>query len=506
MDCRDLTNDRLIGTIEPALRDHLDSCAACRDRSEELRSLERRLAALGRALPPLEQPALVRRIAARIPKPVPAANAGWRWAAALAAAAALLFAIVLSTRESPSAPRNEIVEIPPPPPIETKSEPVAPAPAPQPPAPPTPPRPPAPLPPTPPAPETPPKPIPPEPAPVEPVLPRPVEAPRTPPTESKPARVILTLAAVEGSLEMQDGTTWKKIAKAAEWDRADAVRAGDRTARFTLPDGTRATLRPHGELRLLSSAPPSLSLEKGEVFFEVVPGRERRFSVATPDARIEVTGTQFSVKRADRTEILVSSGEVKVTNEKGEVSVPAGSATSARKGSAPTRPRIVDTDRANAWRRELDGVETARFRYDFEDGRLPYPWANGKVVAGPPRGLNRFCLEGGPGTDANLARLDKKAVTLRGTLRLRLRYWTASADALWIQLSDERMQDNVRFDVKGPAHGKWEALEIPLSDFARLADGSRPQEGDRFTWLNVSISGPAGAVYFDDVELVELQK
>jgi ferric-dicitrate binding protein FerR (iron transport regulator) len=506
MDCRDLTNDRLTGPTEPALRDHLDSCAACRDRREELRSLGDGLAALGRALPRMERPALVRRIAARLPRPAAAPNAARRWAAALAAAAALLFAVVLAIRESPSSPRNEIVEIPTSPPLETPPAPIAPAPSPNPSATPVPPRPPEPLPPAPPAPETPPKPVLPEPAPSSPALPRPVEAPRTPPPESKPARVLLTLAAVEGSLEMQDGATWKKIAKAAEWDRADAVRAGERPARFTLPDGTRATLRPHGELRLLASAPPSLSLEKGEVFFDVVPGRERRFSVATPDARIEVTGTQFSVKRGERTEILVSSGEVKVTNEKGEVSVPAGSATSVRKGSAPARPRILDTDRANAWRRDLDGVETARFRYDFEDGRLPYPWTNGKVVAGPPRGFNRFCLEGGPGTDANLARLDKKAVTLRGTLKLRLRYWTASADALWIQLSDERMQDNVRFDVKEPAHGKWEALEIPLGDFARLADGSRPQEGDRFTWLNISISGPVGAVYFDDIELVELQK
>jgi hypothetical protein len=97
-------------------------------------------------------------------------------------------------------------------------------------------------------------------------------------------------------------------------------------------------------------------------------------------------------------------------------------------------------------------------------------------------------------------------VTLRGTLKFRLRYWTTGADVLWIQLFSERVQDNFRYDVKEPAHGKWEALEIPLSDFTRLADGSRAREGDRFTWLNVSVSGPTGAVYFDDVELVELQK
>jgi ferric-dicitrate binding protein FerR (iron transport regulator) len=508
MDCRDLTNDRLTGPAEPAVRDHLEACAACRERRRELQDLEAGLAALGRALPRREHPALVRRIVARIPRPAAASNAGLRWGAGLAAAAALLFAIVLATRRTPSTPRPEIAEALPSPSVEAPPEPAVevPVPAPAPPAPAPRPKPADPLP-RPPAPVTVPKTAPPAPPPAAPAVPRPVDVPRTPPpAESRPARVLLTLTAIEGALELQEGGSWKKISQATAWDRADALRAGDRTARFTLPDGTRATLRPHGELRLLVDAPPSLSLERGEVFFEVVPGRDRRFSVATPDARIEVTGTQFSVRRGDRTEILVTSGEVRVSNEKGEVRVPAGTGTSARKGSAPARPRIVDADRATAWRRELDGVETPRFRYDFENGRLPYPWSNGKVVAGPARGLNRFCLQGGPGTDANLARLDPKAVTLRGTLKLRLRYWTAGADALWVQLFNDRVGDNFRFDVKAPAHGKWEALELPVADFARLADGSHPQEGDRFTWLNVSVSGPAGAVYFDDIELVEVRK
>jgi hypothetical protein len=326
----------------------------------------------------MEQPALVRRIVARIPRPLPSSNAGWRWAAALAAAAALLFAIVLATRESPSAPRNEFVENPPAPPVEAPPKPAPLPPAPKPPAPPPPPRPPEP-PPTTPVPAPPPKPAPPEPAPVEPVPPRPVEAPRTPPSESKPTRVVLALASVDGTLEMQDGTVWKKIAKTADWDRADAVRAGERMARFTLPDGTRVTLRPHSELRFLAATPPSLSLEKGEAFFDVVPGRERRFSVATPDARIEVTGTQFSVKRAERTEILVSSGEVKVTNDKGEVSVPAGSgatwtaskrsasATTSRTAASPTPGRAERSSRgrragstATAWREARGPTPTSR--------------------------------------------------------------------------------------------------------------------------------------------------
>lgn len=318
---------------------------------------------------------------------------------------------------------------------------------------------------------------------------------------------MLTIAAVQGALEIQDGAAWKRIVKAAEWDPAAAIRSLDRTGRFTLPDGTRATLRPGTELRLLAAAPPAVSLERGEGFFEVIPGAGRKFSVVTPDARIQVTGTQFSVKRSDHTEVVVAAGEVRVANDKGEVSVPAGSATVARKGAAPARAQRVDADRAAAWRRELDGPETVRCRYDFEDGRIPLPWSTGRVVAtAPPRGLNRFALQGAPGIDADLTRMDKRVWTMHGTLRLRFRYWAAGAEMMWVQLYCDRVRDNFRYEVKNIAPGKWETVEIPLAEFYRLIDTSHPQEGDRFSWFNISVSGTTGDLYFDDIELVEVQK
>lgn len=504
MDCRSLTNDLLIDPTVEA-RAHLKECGACRARVAELRSITDDLVAIGRTLPRSQNAALVRRILARVPKRSAPGTASWRWAAGLAAAAALLLALLWTTRETPVLKPREMVAVPAQPPIETVLDGMPPDPAPA-------PKPPAPAPEKP-APEVipvvpvPPTPIP-EPRPVEPdkPAPKPVEVPRPAPPPTKPARIVLTIAAVDGALELQDGAAWKKVAKTADWDEADALRSGDKPARFTLPDGTRATLRPRTELRILAATPPSLSLEKGEVFFDVIPGAGRRFSVVTPDARISVTGTQFSVKRAEHTEIYVSSGEVAVANDRGEVAVPAGTATSARKGAAPARPRALDTDRANAWRRELDGPETSRFRYDFEDGRLPLPWTTGKVAAGPVRGLNRFCLEGAPQIDADLTRVDKRVTTIHGAMKFRIRYWTTGADMLWIQLFSERARDNFRYDVKNVARGKWETIEVPLPEFYRMADGTHPQEGDRFTWLNISVSGATGPVYFDDIELVEIQK
>jgi len=506
MDCRDLTNDLLVGRLDSEVRVHLEGCPDCRARREELQSLEADLGALGRALGGREDRALVRGILAALPRAPASKFPAWRWAAGLAAAAAVLLIIVFASSEPPAPPRAEMVAVPAPPPIESLLDPVPPAPPPVPPLPPTPvpdktPAPVVPAPVLPPAPPAPVNPVPPAPKPVE--VPRPMAPPTQP---AAPTRVTLALSGIDGNLEAQDGAAWKKLAKAAEWDASSPLRSADRPARFTLPDGTRVSLRPRSEVRLLVAEPPSLALEKGEAFFEVIPGAGRRFSVVTPDARIEVTGTQFSVKRSERTEVLVSAGEVVLSNEKGEARLPAGTGSSARKGSAPSRPRVVDADRAHAWRRDLDGPEVSRFRYDFEDGRLPLPWTSGKVVAGPARGINRSCLEGGPGVDADLSRADKRATVVHGALKFRFRYWTSDADTIWVQLFSERARDNFRFDLKGVAHGKWETVEIAIPDFYRLADGSHPQEGDRFTWLNFSVSGAKSPVYFDDIELVEVQK
>jgi ferric-dicitrate binding protein FerR (iron transport regulator) len=510
MDCRALTNDVLTGRLAPDVRAHLDGCPACRARREELRSLEEGLAALGRALPRAENPALVRRIVARIPRRAAASNSGWRWAAAVAAAAVLLAAVLYATRETAVPLRRDLAGTQTPVQMIPEPAPPSPDPAPAPPSPPPVPPPAPELPKTPPS--APPPVVPPVPAPppVEsaPPAPKPAppEAPKPAPPETRPARSVVAVTGVEGALELQDGTAWKKIAKGLDWDDSALLRSTEKLARFTLPDGTRATLRPHTELHLLAAAPLSLALEKGEAFFEVIPGPERRFSVVTPDARIQVTGTRFAVKRGDHTEVIVSAGEVAVTNDKGEVAVPAGTGTSVRKGTAPVRPRVVDADRAQAWRRELDGPELPRFRYDFEDGRTPLPWTNGKVSAGPARGFNRFCLEGGPGIDADLSRVDKRVATVHGAMRFGFRYWTADADQITIQFFSEKARDNFRYDLKAIGRNKWESVEIPLPEFFRLSDGSHPQEGDRFTWLNFTVTGATGPVYFDDIELVELQK
>src|SRR4051812_17256115 len=111
MDCRDLTNDLLVGRPGPDVRVHLEACPSCRARREELRALEADLGALGRALGAREDRALVRGILAALPKAPASANRAWRWAAGVAAAAAVLLALVLASSEPPAVPRAEMVAV-----------------------------------------------------------------------------------------------------------------------------------------------------------------------------------------------------------------------------------------------------------------------------------------------------------------------------------------------------------------------------------------------------------
>ncbi len=342
---------------------------------------------------------------------------------------------------------------------------------------------------------------------VPPVPPTPAPPPVEPaPRPTTPARVFLSIAKLEGAFEIRREKAWEKLEKPGEWDSGASLRVGDRLGRCTLADGTRVTLRGRTELKVMAVSPPVLGLGQGEAFFDVLPGG-RGFSVVTPEARVDVTGTQFGVRRADQTDVVVVAGEVKVSSGKGEVAVPAGNGTTIRKSAAPSKPRAVDTDGPLAWRRAADPPETPRFRYDFEDGRRPAPWTNGRVAPGPSRGFNRFCLEGAPGVDAQLTRLEGDKAAVRGVLVARFHYYATTGTEILLQLKNERVGDNFRYDVKTVVHGKWEVVEAPLSEFYRLADrSSRLQEGDRFTWLNLTVGGSDGPVWFDDIELVEIRK
>lgn len=512
MNCREITHDVLLdaaaGAGPPEVRAHVEACPHCRAELEAVRTLAQDLERLGRALREPPGSGALGRLLSRLetappPRKVRPRRPFWPWVAAGATAAAAA-AAVLWLRPEP-VPRHEapVAAAPQAPPAVPPPDPEpAPAPEPEPPAPPAAARPPQPVPaptprPEPRAPERPPEPAPeppPEPA-----------APAAPPGPTRPARVFLAIARLEGPVEAREGKSWKKIQTLAEWDEGGSLRAGDRPARIVLADGARLTLRPRAEVRAAAASPPEIFLEAGEVFCDVPPAPGRRFAVRTRDALVRVTGTQFAVKEGDAaTEVVVAAGEVAVSNDRGEARVPAGTGLAVRRSAPPGRPRPVDADRVLAWRKAADPPETVLVHFGFEDGRRPAGFDGGRVVPGPPRGLNRFCLEGSPELHFDLRRALPGAAARPG-LRVRFRYHAEKGGSLWVQLFNDRVGDNFRYDVPHVAAGTWETVEAPLERFYRLADRSSALlPGDPLTWFNIAAAG-GGTFHFDDVEIVEVR-
>ena len=519
METKHLTNDALLDLLEdggsPESRVHLAGCAACRSELDLLRPIREDLGGLARARADAKDPEIVRKIMGRLGptshrKVYRRRVAPWRWIAGAAAAAAAVIAIVLSVQKpaEPPAPDTAVTPapqapLPPEPrPPAPKPEPVrTPAPKTIPPAPKPPPAP-EPAPPAPPV----PKPKPPTPEPTPP----PKKAAPPAPKETKPEPVFVTIARVEGIVEREQDDKWARLATDEElrWNAGTPLRSKGSVARFTLADGVRVTLWPRSELHLVSAQPPTLSFDKGWVYCVVPPEKGRDFRIATPDARVAVTGTRFGVRRhADHTQVIVSDGEVRVSNDKGERRVPAGTGLIVRKQRAPGKPRIVDVDSLLSWGREIGPREKGLFRYTFENGRRPYPWTSGTVVPGPARGINRHCMQSeGDSIGADLSRVNRRHTVYRKGLLVRVRFYATDGDEFWIQFFSERLKDNFRFHLRGISTGKWETFELPLSDLYLLSDrNSHPQEGERLTWLSMGVAGATGPVYFDDVELVEVQ-
>lgn len=97
-----------------------------------------------------------------------------------------------------------------------------------------------------------------------------------------------------------------------------------------------------------------IQLSQGELYVEVVPGNP--FTVQTPNARLEITGTQFDVSAAhDTTELSLLKGSIRFSSLDAShppVSVTAGHASSVVTGHGPTAPATSDAMAVAAWARD----------------------------------------------------------------------------------------------------------------------------------------------------------
>jgi ferric-dicitrate binding protein FerR (iron transport regulator) len=141
----------------------------------------------------------------------------------------------------------------------------------------------------------------------------------------------------------------------------------------TLPDGSTVELnggttlsypRSFGDLPFAASDERRVRLS-GEAFFAVREGRP--FVVETPNARVEVLGTEFTVETAGEdapsTQVALRSGRVRLAGTGGSgqsVTLAEPGAMSRLTGtSAPTPPEPVDLTYAEAWRQGGFAVQQA---------------------------------------------------------------------------------------------------------------------------------------------------
>jgi transmembrane sensor len=117
-----------------------------------------------------------------------------------------------------------------------------------------------------------------------------------------------------------------------------------------------------------------LTLDKGEVWFQVAKDKKRPFVVAAGEVRVRAVGTAFSVRRHDDgADVLVTEGVVEtwtVDDARRKARVSAGSKVFVSDIAGPSRivPAGEQIDRALAWRNgeiALDGQTLAAAAAEF---------------------------------------------------------------------------------------------------------------------------------------------
>lgn len=133
--------------------------------------------------------------------------------------------------------------------------------------------------------------------------------------------------------------------------QADYVTDSAELRDLVLEDGSRVALAP-GSAVAVSFAPTgrTVTLLKGEAFFEVKPDAARPFSVAARDVRTTVVGTAFDVRLdPDAVEVAVNEGKVRVDGGGRAESLIAGEALRVSNSGVAAR-RQVAAEGVAAWR------------------------------------------------------------------------------------------------------------------------------------------------------------
>ncbi len=199
------------------------------------------------------------------------------------------------------------------------------------------------------------------------------------------------------------------LAATAFWWQRPVVVAGQAGQVQVLADGSTVVLATGAEVRYARGAPRAVTLS-GEATFEVVHDAGRPFTVTTPNARVEVLGTLFTVSAA-------SNADTRVSVTRGRVAVAArdadtGDVVAAAAGNAPSRVVLGA------------GQQTRVAGTTAADVRVEAPSMGQPLAAGP------IHVDGMPLGQLVDTLGQRYGVTIRLPDTLRSRPWTLHLDGL----------------------------------------------------------------------------
>lgn len=176
--------------------------------------------------------------------------------------------------------------------------------------------------------------------------------------------------------------------------------AGDQPLAVDLPDGSKASLAPGAALDLAYDHDGrAMRLVRGRAFFDVVPDRERPFTVEAGGRRITALGTRFDVR--------LDEGPLRVTLVEGQVSV----ARTVDATDGPGRPVLLKAGERLTAAQGRDVVASA-------DAAEASAWRETSITF-EDRPLSEVAAELNRHSAAKLVIEDPKVAALRVTGRFR---------------------------------------------------------------------------------------
>jgi hypothetical protein len=223
---------------------------------------------------------------------------------------------------------------------------------------------------------------------------------------------------------------------------------------------------------------------------------DRPMTFATPHAQAIVRGTRLKLALSGlQTRLEVTEGLVDLVRQDERVPIHAGEFAVAQPGI------------------RIAAAPLSVFALNFEDGTRPPALRDGKVVTGPPRADDGFCVAG---LEKREDIRTKKEVwfeednvemfTYAQGMRLSFDCWFTSATTGVVEgcFYVENKRQTVAFQAERIPQGRWTRVDMPLDDFRYYSDpGLGLEQGDGIKNIIISAWGnPDDVLYIDNITII----